>query len=66
MIYTVFLCAITAGHVDLDSCQMLQQSADLRECRLTIENQTRGVDLSHAATKLLCMSRSASEWQIAR
>jgi hypothetical protein len=66
MIYALFLCALTNGRIDLDSCQLLQQASNLRECQVTIENQTRGVDLSHAPTKLVCMKKNVSEWEPAR
>lgn len=63
MIYAVFLCVVAAGRIDPSSCQMLQESSTLSECRLTVANQTRGVDLSHAPTRMLCMQRAATAWQ---
>lgn len=66
MIYAVMLCAVVAGRVDYGSCQLLQQSSDLRECQVTIANQTKGVDLRNAPTRLVCMQRSVSTWEPAR
>jgi hypothetical protein len=66
MIYAVMLCAAAGGRIDYDSCQLLQQSGSLRECQVTISNQTRGVDLSHAPTRMVCMERTSTAWQIAR
>lgn len=66
MIYAVVLCAVVGSHVDFSQCQILQQSADLAECQLTIANQVRGVDLRNAPTRLLCMQRSVSSWEPAR
>jgi hypothetical protein len=62
MIYAVMLCAVVGGRVDFNQCQMLQQSADLAECQLTIANQTSGVDLRNAPTRLLCMQKSVPSW----
>jgi hypothetical protein len=66
MIYAVMLCAVVSGRIDYDSCQLLQQAANLRECQVTIANQTRGVDLSHAPTRMVCMQRAAADWQPVR
>ena len=63
VIYALFLCALAAGHIDRSSCQMLQPSGSARECQVTIENQTRGVDLRQADTKLVCMSRARPGWR---
>lgn len=64
-IYALMLCAVVGGRVDTSSCQTLQPSNSLAECRTTIANQTRGVDLSHAATRLICAKREVAGWTIA-
>jgi hypothetical protein len=64
-IYALMLCTLVSGRIDFASCQLLQQSSDLAECKTTIANQTRGVDLKNAQTKLVCMERTTPVWSSA-
>lgn len=61
-IFAMMVCALVSGQIDPSSCQEVAPVNSVAECRQAIADQTRGVDLSHADTKLVCMKRAVATW----